>query len=78
MHKFYDAGTYVLKYEDSHLDFSVNRSYALINYINNKNKSILSWLDLACGTGALLKIVQENIQNICTTNIQHNKSHKNF
>lgn len=61
MHKFYDAGTYVLKYEDSHFDFSVNRSDALINYISNKNKSVLSWLDLACGTGALLKIVQEKL-----------------
>lgn len=61
MHKFYDAGTYVLKYEDSHFDFSVNRSNALINYITNKNRHISSWLDLACGTGALLKIVQEKL-----------------
>ena len=61
MHVFYDAGNYVSKYEDSHLDFSYNRSESFINFINIKNKKINNWLDLACGTGALLGIVQEKL-----------------
>ena len=61
MVEFYDKGNYVSKYADSHLDFSIRRCDALVSYINKKQKSIKTMLDLACGTGTFLNLMQEKL-----------------
>ncbi|MBQ8748982.1 MAG: class I SAM-dependent methyltransferase [Clostridia bacterium] len=61
MVEFYDKGNYVSKYADSHLDFSIRRCDALVSYINKKQKTVKTMLDLACGTGTFLNLMQEKL-----------------
>lgn len=58
----YDTNDYIKVYSTTNIDFSIRRSEILTNYLKNNNKKIKSILDLACGTGVFLDLIQKNFK----------------
>ena len=59
---FYDAGSYVEKYNETNTGFAVMRKEEIHRFIQNNNMKVKSILDLASGTGLFLQLMQKDLQ----------------
>lgn len=59
---FYDAGSYVEKYNETNTGFAVMRKEEVHKFIQNNNLKVNSILDLASGTGLFLQLMQRDLK----------------
>lgn len=61
MDKFYDVENYVEIYSDTNTDFAIKRKECLVGYIKKNDIKVANVLDIACGTGVFLNLLQSDI-----------------
>jgi len=59
---FYDAASYVEKYNDTNTKFAISRKDEVHRFMQKNNLKINSLLDLASGTGVFLQLMQKDLQ----------------